>query len=319
MAISPGDAKDSVATLLQNCPELNSYEFVDKIGEGGMGAVFLLRERETNENVAIKVMHEEPGMTEDDRTRFRREIRHAMAITHPHIVTARAIGDYNGVPYYLMEFCEGGNVASRGILSVAVAGDVILQVLDALEFVHTTQVVVEFVKGKPDELTGIAPRDLKPEEFKGLVHRDLKPANILLAKKGAYDAKIADLGFAKAFEAAGKTVVTTPGYAAGTPEFMPRQQLADFRHAKPEVDVWAAAASFYNMVTGAVPRDFIPTKNRFAQLPLLKPVPIRQRNSAIAAPIAQVIDRALDDSKGTPGTLFYQSAAELRDALKAVL
>ena len=112
-----------------------------------------------------------------------------------------------------------------GRLPLDDALEIIFQAIDGLDYAHN---VLGTTKKKDGGF----------EQKKGLVHRDLKPANIFLAGSGsARLAKIADLGLAKAFMTAGLSGLTATGTAAGTPSFMPRQQVANFKYAKPEVDV----------------------------------------------------------------------------------
>ena len=97
---------------------------------------------------------------------------------------------------------------------------------------------------------------------RGVVHRDLKPHNLFLTEAGpARQVKVGDFGLAKAFDAAGLSGLTRTGRAAGTPSFVPRQQVIDFKNAKPEVDVWALAATLYALLTGRPPRDFPPGRD----------------------------------------------------------
>ena len=122
---------------------------------------------------------------------------------------------------------------------------IIRQVLKGLAYAHEVQ------------LSGIPAKDGRKTAVRGLVHRDVKPANIFLQRnpKGVV-AKIGDYGLAKAFDLAGLSGHTVAGAVGGTPYFMPRQQVLKFKFARPEVDVWAAAASLYYMLTGNLPRDF---------------------------------------------------------------
>ena len=99
---------------------------------------------------------------------------------------------------------------------------------------------------------------------------------------------------------------------AGTPGFMPRQQLIDFLHAGPEVDIWAAAASLYYMLTGTVPRDFASGKDPMRIILNEVAVPIRKRNPQIPRALAEAIDLALVD-KGRPA---YASAKAFKQALE---
>jgi eukaryotic-like serine/threonine-protein kinase len=96
---------------------------------------------------------------------------------------------------------------------------------------------------------------------------------------------------------------------------MARQQVIDFKYAEPEVDVWAIAASLYNMLTGAVPRDF--PKDRDPWLVVLEtpPVPIRRRKPSLPKELAEVIDQALVEEPEIP----FKTAAEFKEALERAL
>lgn len=147
----------------------------------------------------------------------------------------------------------------------------------------------------------------------GLVHRDLKPANVFLVKSGEKKllAKIGDYGLAKAFDLAGMSGLSMAGDVAGTPAFMPRQQVIQYRDAKPEVDVWAAAAMLYYMLTLHYARDFSKDKDRWQTVLQQDAVPIRKRDKTIPAALAAVIDAALVDRPA----LRFKSAKALRRAL----
>jgi serine/threonine protein kinase len=94
------------------------------------------------------------------------------------------------------------------------------------------------------------------------------------------------------------------------PFFMPRKQVIDFKYAQPDVDVWAAAASLYYMITGTYPRNFA-NKDPFLAVLTTEPVPIAKRYPAIPKLLAEVIDLALVDNPDTQ----FKTAVDLKNAL----
>ena len=146
-----------------------------------------------------------------------------------------------------MEYCNGGSITNLmqrqgGKLSIDEAIPIILQVLDGLEYAHNAAIPnVRLANGTFGK-------------GRGLVHRDIKPENIFLINAGNQRiVKIGDYGLGKAFDVAGLSGQTMTGDKAGSPYFMPRQQVIDFKYAKPEVDVWATAACLYNMLQVDIP------------------------------------------------------------------
>ena len=147
------------------------------------------------------------------------------------------------------------------------------------------------------------------------MHRDLKPSNILLSGPPASPvAKIADLGLAKNFEKAGFSGMTVTGAYAGTPYYMPKEQLLNYKYVKPVSDIWSIGASFYNMLTGVTPRDFPKGTDPMEIILRDEMVPILKRNVPIPAALAAVLDKATQAKKENR----YQDAAEMLDALKKV-
>jgi serine/threonine protein kinase len=191
-----------------------------------------------------------------------------------------------------------------GKLSVKEAMTILCDVLDGLEYAHRAKI------------PNVKLKDGRFAEGHGLTHRDLSPHNILLSEAhGSIVAKVSDFGLSRAFDLAGLSGLARTGSTAGKPWFMPRQQVVNFKYAGPEVDVWAAAACLYSMLTGATPRDF-PSKKDVWQVVLdTEPVPIRRRDTGIPSRLAEVIDEALIDR---PAILF-KTAADLKKALLAAL
>ena len=144
-----------------------------------------------------------------------------------------------------------------------------------------------------------------------LVHRDLKQSNIFLGNvNGKLTVKIGDYGLAKAFDLAGLSGQTLTGTKAGTPVLMCRQQLLNYKYVQPEVDVWAAAACLYFMLTGTYPRNFI-HGDAFLAVLQNDPVPIRQRDPNIPKRLAEMIDLALVEKP----EIYFKSANEFKQAL----
>lgn len=288
---------------------IKGYTIIKELGKGGMGAVYLARHEKKKRDMALKVMLPQVAADERAKEMFLREAENTKALKNPNVVRLNEAGCSKGTFFFTLEFCDGGSVdkimeKNSGPLSIEVAGGIILQALKGLEYAHGA--TIPYVKLKDGSIG----------KGRGLVHRDLKPGNIFLSGNGkSRVAKVADFGLAKAFETAGLSGQTRTGAVAGTPFFMPRQQVINFKYAKPEVDVWAMAATFYTMITGAVVRDFPAGKDYWQTVMQSDAVPVRQRNSAIPRKLAKIIDEALIDRPD----IQIKEAAELRRALEMVL
>jgi serine/threonine protein kinase len=251
------------------------------------------RRKKDGAQVAIKVMLSKIAVDEDSRKKFLREIENMKGLQHAHIVPLFDHGSARSGFYFVMEFCERGSVADLmaqrgGKLSVSEAEPIMLEALEGLTFAHA----------------------------KGFVHRDLKPDNILLGgTRGRHVAKVADFGLAKCFDKAGFSGHTLTGNYAGTSHFMPREQIINYKYMKPVSDVWSIGATFYNLLTGQLPKDFPRGQDPIQIVLNGRVVPIRERDGGIPRKVAEVIDRALtNDVKER-----YQDAAEMRKALSNAL
>lgn len=279
----------------ENLGILDNYAILQKLGHGGFGEVYLARHNKTRELVAIKTLLPQVVVRPYMKNRFLREVLITKKLEHPHLVKFIDFDFSNNKFYFVMEYCDRGSIADlmtyrRRALTIEEASKLIFQVLDGLQYAHTE---------------------------KGFVHRDIKPHNIFLTKQdGEPIAKLGDYGLAKSFDLSGLSGQTSTGNKMGTPGFVPKQQVLDFKYAKPDVDVWATAATFYFMLTQRIPRDF-PQNGRADLFAVMrtKPVPIRQRNVNIPKPLAKIIDLALDDDRN----LYFRDAFSFKSALLSVI
>jgi hypothetical protein len=222
------------------------------IGEGASATVYLAR-RNNDDNAALKILRFKTECGEKEKLLFEREIRVMQQLTHEKLVKLIDCGQANNRFFLVMEFCSGGNLEEfverhGGNLDPAVAFSIFLQILDGLDYVHNAETESKLADGTSRKVTGI-------------VHRDIKPSNILVFDDTSEHPaiKIADLGIAKAFETAGETIETRSRddkrrTVRGSFAFMSRLQYLDCRYARPEVDVWAATATLFYMLTGTPPR-----------------------------------------------------------------
>ncbi|KJU81836.1 serine/threonine protein kinase [Candidatus Magnetobacterium bavaricum] len=289
--------------------EIKGYTIIKELGKGGMGVVYLANNNSTGEKVALKVMLAEVAVNEQSRERFLREVDYTKYLKHRNVVQMLDYGSWKGIFYFTLEFCDGGSIDQwmlkmGGRFSVEEALKIILQTLDGLDYAHNL------------EIPNVKLTDGRVMTLKGLVHRDLKPSNFFFYGSGPNRiAKIADFGLSKAFDAAGLSGFTRTGSAAGTPVFMSRQQVINFKYSKPEADVWSMAASLYYLLTGKFPRDFPKGKDPWYIVLQSRPVPILNRDPKIPKRLAEVIDEALIDQP----EIKFKTAIGLKRALEGAL
>ena len=204
---------------------VGNYDLLDKIAEGGMGAIHRGRDRRSGEIVAIKIMPPHMAANPVLLKRFEQEFRAASRLDHPNIVRALDYGDTGSSPYLVMEFVDGESLGAKierdGRMTEAEAIRIIAQVAQGLHRAHK----------------------------QNLVHRDVKPDNVLIRTDGV--AKLADLGLVK--EADTDLNLTRTGRGLGTPHFMAPEQFRNAKGADVRCDIYSLGATLYMMVTGELP------------------------------------------------------------------
>jgi TolB-like protein/Flp pilus assembly protein TadD/predicted Ser/Thr protein kinase len=278
---------------------VSHYRILEKLGEGGMGEVFVAEDTRLGRKVALKFL---PASFSRDLIaveRFRREARAASALNHPNICTVYDIGEHEGRPFISMELLEGVSLRERimqGGFRIEQLVEFALQMVDALDAAHS----------------------------KGIIHRDLKPPNLFITSRG--QVKILDFGLAKHANEPKDTDsnrswmdsrttdsidLTTPGAALGTVAYMsPEQARGD--ETGVQSDLFSIGAVLYEMATGrpaftgktsAVIYDAI--LNRYPQLP-----------SAINSDVPPELDRVIMKLIEKDPELRYETAASVRVDLR---
>src|SRR5262245_57003671 len=201
------------------------YDLIEKVAEGGMGAIYRGRDRRSGEIVAIKVMAPHMAANPTLLKRFEQEFKAASKLDHPNVVRALEFGGSDSSPYLVMEFVEGESLGQQlereGKMEEGDALRIIAQVAQGLHRAHRLN----------------------------LVHRDVKPDNILVRPDGV--AKLADLGLVKETET--DLNLTKTGRGLGTPHFMAPEQFRNAKNADIRCDIYSLGATLYMMVTGELP------------------------------------------------------------------
>jgi WD40 repeat protein/tRNA A-37 threonylcarbamoyl transferase component Bud32 len=206
-------------------PLIPGYEILEELGRGGMGVVYKARQVKANRLVALKMILAQAHASVAEKVRFQIEAEAVARLQHPHIVPLYEVGEHDGLPFFTLEFCEGGSLDRKlegQPLAAREAAALLEQLARAMHYAHS----------------------------RGVVHRDLKPANVLLTADGT--PKITDFGLAKQLDAAGP--VSQSGAIVGTPEYMaPEQAEGRGRDISGATDVWALGVLLYELLTGRRP------------------------------------------------------------------
>ena len=206
---------------------IGPYRILRKLGQGGMGAVYLAFDGEGNRQVAIKVLAADQANKQNILQRFEREGRHGVSLSHANIIRTFAadVDPASGLHYIVLEYvagCTAHDLLDRfGKLTVGDAVHIVLDVARALEYAHKNQII----------------------------HRDIKPANILVNTAGL--AKLSDLGLAKRRDDSAN--LTNADQGIGTPYYVAHEQAMNAKKADERSDIYALGATLYHLVTGEVP------------------------------------------------------------------
>jgi eukaryotic-like serine/threonine-protein kinase len=292
---SPSDSvppADQVFLPLNGAAELDlrilgDFRILRRLGEGGMGAVYLGYHEVDGRQVAIKVLADGLATSRASVDRFYREARTGALLEHPGIVRGITAGQDRtaGKHYIVLEFVDGTSAQVLldrfGRLGAGDATRIILEIAQALDYLHA--------------------RDF--------VHRDIKPDNILITRAG--QAKLADLGLAKRIGETSHLTALHQGF--GTPYYMPVEQALNARRVDGRSDIYALGATLYHLVTGQVP---FPGDDQ-AEIVERKRIGVFPPASTLNPEVPAVLDRILSRTMAREPRERYQKAGELVQALEA--
>lgn len=262
--------------------ELGHFVIEERIGRGGMGAVFRALDRRLDRVVALKVLS--PGLSVDPEAvqRFQNEARAAARLDHDNIARVHYIGEEHGLHFIAFEFVTGTNVRNfilqKGKLNPADAVNYTLQIAEALR--HTAAANV--------------------------VHRDIKPSNIIVAPTGR--AKLVDLGLARSAASDQALELTMAGTALGTFDYIAPEQAIDARKVDVRSDIYSLGCTLYHMLAGEPP---YPKGTMFEKvMNHHRPVPpdASLKNPRVSPQLARVIQKMMasnpDERYATPDNLI---------------
>jgi serine/threonine protein kinase len=282
-----GDAQPPRSLFPSAPPAVPGYKILGELGRGSMGVVYKARQTKLNRLVALKMILAGNLAGTEQRVRFLAEAEAIAALKHPGIVGIYDFGTCAGLPYFSLEFCEGGSLADRLAgkpLPIREAAGIVEQVARAIQAAHQ----------------------------RGIVHRDLKPGNILLTEDGT--PMVTDFGLARRLEVG--ACLTATGSVLGTPSYMaPEQASGKTKEMGPAADVYSLGAILYECLTGRPPFKAATLSDTLQQVVNDEPLPPRQRNAEVPAELDTICLKCLNKE---PDSRF-QSAAELADELRQFL
>ena len=201
--------------------QIGGYKLLRRIGEGGMGEVYLAEQLNMHRLVALKVLHSQWADDEEFRKRFLLEARAAGKLSHQNLIQVYDVGKYQGKYYFAMEYVDGVTVEDMiediGMLPVEKVVDITLQVCGSLAYLSKNDIV----------------------------HRDIKPANMLVTKDDVV--KLGDFGF---IQSAYDAELLQEGTTLGTPDYISPEQARGERDLDVRSDIYSLGASVFHMLSG---------------------------------------------------------------------
>lgn len=262
------------------------YEITGVLGRGGMGIVYVARDHELDETVAVKVLRTEIAGSEEAARRFRSEIKLARRVRHRNICGIHEYGQDGPLRFIVMEYVEGFTLRQilrqRGRLPTGEAFDVAIEVAEGLQAVHDA----------------------------GIIHRDLKATNVMLDRGGTV--RLMDFGIAKQLQQEDTTGITATAQMIGTPEYMSPEQVRSEK-LDGRSDVYSLGVLIFELFTGELPfHGDTPMSVILAHLETPPPLD-GMRATWLPRPLVPVLHKALAKDRNER----YRSPREVAEALRS--
>lgn len=263
--------------------KISHYKILKKIGEGGMGEVFLARDSQLNRDVAIKFLPPKQSFDKTTQLRFQQEARTAASLNHPNIITIFELAEFQSHFYIVMEYVKGSSLRhfiQKKKLKLNQILDIAIQFTEGIGFAHQS----------------------------GVIHRDIKPENIIVSTGNHI--KIVDFGLAKL---SGASRLTREKTTLGTFQYMSPEQAMG-KETDSRSDLFSFGTVLYEMLTGLCPFAGEYEASIIYAIINETPPPLSQYRQDLPASLTQIVARALHKN---PEQRF-QNAGELNRALKTV-
>ena len=248
---------------------IGKYKFLELLGAGGMGKVYLAEQITMQRLVAIKVVRQNipKQMQKEVLARFTREARAVAGLQHNNIIRAYDFDQEGGIPYFVMEYVEGIDAANQvikfGPIPYAQAADYVIQSANALQHAHKN----------------------------GMVHRDIKPGNLLVSTSG--EIKVLDLGLVACFDGTQNHSLTVAENQLGTIDYIAPEQALDSHKVDPRADIYSLGATFYTVISGKVLFPGKTTAQKLLLNQMEAPTPIKQHVPNLPDEVAAIIHKML--------------------------